>query len=165
MFGSIAMKKYIKIYLKRNVIIALIYATLAFIPLFVVSLLYDYVPEDTIISFSPFLLAVSGVAVTSISIIRFKKIIRKQEKRYGIQFQDTNAEHIEKTLYISRDWLIRAGTFAFYKKHIKSITYALQNGKGGPSYKVTVKTIEDKDYTFFSKNESNIKKIRKWKNA
>jgi predicted ferric reductase len=165
MFGSIAMKKYIKIYLKRNVIIALICATLAFIPLFVVSLLYDYVPEDTIISFSPFLLAVSGVAVTSISIIRFKKIIRKQEKRYGIQFQDTNAEHIEKTLYISRDWLIRAGNFAFYKKHIKSITYTLQNGKGGPSYKVTVKTIENKDYTFFSKIEPSITKITKWKNA
>ena len=159
------MKKYIKVYHKRNAMLALLCATPAFIPLFVVSLLYDYVPEDTLISFSPFVLAAFSVAVASLSAIRFKKLIRRQEQIYGTQFQDTNAEHIEKTLYISRDWLIRAGTFAFYKKHVKSITYILQNGKGGPSYKVTIKTIENKRYTFVSKNLSNIKKIRKWKNA
>ena len=159
------MEQYIKIFNKRNVMLALLCATPAFILLFVVSLLYDYVPEDTMVSFFPFVFAAFSVAVASLSTIRFKKLIKKQEQIYGIQFQDTNAEHIEKTLYISRDWLIRAGTFAFYKKHVKSITYILQNGKGGPLYKVTIKTIENKTYTFWSKNLSNIKKIRKWKNA
>ncbi len=159
------MEKYIIIYLKRNIAFALICATLVFIPLFVVSLLYDYVPEDTIISFSPFILAAFSVAGASLSIIKFKKVIRKQEQLYGIQFQDINAMHIEKTLYVSRDWLIRAGTFAFYKNHIKSITYILQNGKGGPSYKVTIKTTENKNYMFWSKSLSSIKTIRKWKSA
>ena len=159
------MKKYIIIYHKRNIMFALLFATLAFIPMFITSLLYDYVPNDTVLSFFPFVLAAFSVAVASLSIIRFKKVIRKQERLYGIQFQDTNAVHIEKTLYVSEDWLIRAGTFAFYKKHIKSITYVLQTGKGGPSYKVTIKTTENKKYIFWSKNLSSIKKIRKWKNA
>ena len=159
------MKKYINIYHKRNIMFALLGATLAFTPMFIVSLLYDYVPEDTALSFSPFVLAAFGVGAASLSTLRFKKLIRKQEQLYGIQFQDINAEHIEKTLYVSRNWLIRAGTFAFYKKHIKSITYALHNGQGGPSYKVTIKTVENKSYTFWSKNLANIKKIRIWRNA
>ena len=123
------MKKYIKIYHKRNLMLALLCATPTFIILFVVSLLYDYVPQDTMVSFSPFALAAFSVAIASLSTIRFKKLIGKQEQIYGIQFQDTNAEHIEKTLYVSKDWLIRAGAFSFYKKHIKSITYILENGK------------------------------------
>ena len=159
------MEKYIIIYHKRNIMFASLFAMLAFIPMFITSLLYDYEPKDTVVSFFPFVFAAFNVAVASLSIIRFKKVIRKQEQLYGIQFQDINAVHIEKTLYISRDWLIRAGTFAFYKKHIKSITYMLQNGKGGPSYIITIKTTENKKYIFWSKNLSSIKEIRKWKNA
>ena len=159
------MEKYIKIYHKQNAGIALLCATIAFIPLFIASLCYDVVPEDMVVSFVPFVLAAFGVALASLSVIRFRKIIKKQERLYGIQFQDTNAEHIGKTLYISRDWFIRAGTYAFYKKHIKSVTYVLQNGRrGGPAYKATIKTVDGKKYSFWCA-ASDIKKIRKWKNA
>jgi len=68
------MKKYIKIYHKRNVLLALFLATILFLPLFIVSLFYDVVPEDTLISFFPFVLALICVAVASLYTIRFKNI-------------------------------------------------------------------------------------------
>jgi len=41
-------EKYIKIYVKRNIVLALICATLVFIPLFFVSLVYDVLSYDLI---------------------------------------------------------------------------------------------------------------------
>lgn len=55
--------KYVQIYHKRNIQLAIFCATLVFTPLFVVSLFYDVVPEDTLISFFPFLLAIISVGI------------------------------------------------------------------------------------------------------
>ena len=37
---------------------------------------------------------------------QFEKMIAEQESLYNTVFSDTDAEHLETTLYISRDWLI-----------------------------------------------------------
>ncbi len=159
------MKEYIKIYHKRNIKLAFLCAVIVFIPLFVVSLFYDVVPEDTVVSFVPFVLAALSVAVASLYTIRFKKMIKEQEQIYDIQFQDANAEHLETTLYLSDDWLIWAGSCAFYKKHIKSINSVRRYGRVGSSNQVTIKTIGNKKYTIWCLSASNIKKIREWKNT
>ena len=52
--GDVVVEKYIKIYLKRNSILALICAALVFIPLLIVSLVYDVLSYDLIIAFVPF---------------------------------------------------------------------------------------------------------------
>ena len=156
--------KYIKIYHKRNVQLALFCATIAFIPLFVVSLFYDVVPEDTFVSFVPFVLAAVCIAVASLFTIRFRKMIEEQEQLYNIQFEDTDVIHLETTLYLSKDWLIWAGSCAMYKEHIKSISSALRFGSAGSSNEVVITTVDNKQYTIWCLSSSNVKKIRQWKN-
>ena len=159
------MEKYIKIYHKRNTLLALFCASIVFLPLFAVSLFYDVVPEDTLISFVPFILAPLWVAVASLYTIRFKELIAEQEKIYHIQFQDDNVERLETTLYLSDDWLIWAGSCAFYKKHIKSISSVRRLGRAGSSNQVTIKTIDDKKYTVWCLSASNVKKLKEWRNS
>lgn len=157
------MEKYIKIYHKRNVQLALICAIMIFLPLFIVSLFYDIVPEDTLISFIPFILATICVAVASLYTIRFKKMVAEQEQIYHIKFQDDNVEHLETTLYLSDDWLIWAGSCVFYKHHIKSIRSSHRFGRVGSSNQVTIKTNDDKKYTVWCLSTANVKKIKEWR--
>ena len=156
--------KYIHIYTKRNCLLALFCASIAFIPLFIVSLIYDVIPEDTLIAFAPFVFAAICVAIASLSTIRFKKMIKTQEQQYGVQFDDYNVIHLETTLYLSENWLIWAGISSIYKNHIKSIHSKLVHGRSGSSNKVTIKTVENKKYMIWCLSSSNINKIRKWKN-
>ena len=157
------MKKYIEFYHKRNITLALVCATIAFLPLFVVSLFYDVVSEDTVISFIPYVFAALSVVVASLYTIRFKKLIEEQERIYNVQFQDKNAQHLENTLYLSEDWIIWAGSSAFYKKHIKSISSVRRHGKGGSSNQVIIRTVDNKKYTIWCRSTSNVKKIKEWK--
>ncbi|MBO5110760.1 MAG: hypothetical protein J6D21_08585 [Clostridia bacterium] len=156
--------KYIRIYTKRNCLLALFCASIAFIPLFIVSLIYDVIPEDTLIAFAPFVFAAICVAIASLSTIRFKKMIKMQEQQYGVRFDDYNVIHLETTLYLSENWLIWAGISSIYKNHIKSIHSKLVHGRSGSSNKVTIKTVDNKKYIIWCLSSSNINKIRKWKN-
>ena len=157
--------KYIRIYHKRNIQLAFVCATIVFVPLFVVSLFYDVVPEDTLVSFVPYVLAAVCIAVASLFTKRFRKMIHKQEQLYDVQFQDMDVEHLETTLYLSKDWLIEAGSCAMYRAHIKSINSALRHGRVGSSNEVIIKTVDNKKYRIWCLNSSNVKKIRKWKNS
>ena len=96
---------------------------------------------------------------------RFRKMIHKQEQLYDVQFQDMDVEHLETTLYLSKDWLIEAGSCAMYRAHIKSINSALRHGRVGSSNEVIIKTVDNKQYRIWCLNSSNVKKIRKWKNS
>lgn len=155
--------KYVKIYNKRNILLALFCATIAFIPLFAVSLIYDVVEEDIIISFLPFIIAAICVAIASIFNLRFKRMIKTQEQIYNVQFNDTNVINLETTLYLSNEWLIWAGSSAIYKKHIKSIHSTIECGRAGRTNKVTVKTVDNKKYIIWCLRADNVEKIRKWK--
>ncbi len=155
--------KYIKIYHKRNVQLALICATIVFVPLFVVSLFYDVVPEDTLVSFAPYILAAIFVAIASLFTKRFRKMIHEQEQLYSVQFQDTDVVHLETTLYLAKDWLIWAGSCAMYKEHIKAISSALRPGRIGSSNEVVVRTVDNKQYSIWCLSSSNVKRIKKWK--
>ncbi|MBE6530601.1 MAG: hypothetical protein E7679_00720 [Ruminococcaceae bacterium] len=156
--------KYIHIYNRRNCLLAFFCASIGFIPSFIVSLIYDVIPKDTLIAFAPFVIAAICVAIASLYTIRFKKMIKMQEQLYGVQFNDDNVIRLEATLYLSQDWLIRAGISSIYKSHIKSINSKLVHGKGGSSNKVTIKTVDNKKYIIWCLSSSNVNKIRKWKN-
>ncbi len=154
--------KYIRIYHKRNIQLAFVCATIVFVPLFVVSLFYNVVPEDTLVSFVPYILAAACIAVASLFTKRFRKMIHKQEQLYDVQFQDMDVEHLETTLYLSKDWLNWAGSCAIYRKHIKSIKSAHRNGQTGSSNEITIETIDDRQYTIWCLSASNVKIIKKW---
>ena len=157
------MGKYIKIYHKRNVKLALFCAVIVFLPLFIVSLFCDVIPEDTVISFVPFVLASICVVAASLYTIRFKKMIAEQERSHNIQFQDDNVEHLETTLFLSDDWLIWAGSCAFYRQHIKSISSVRRFGRIGSSNQLTIQTNDDKKYTVWCLSASNVKEINEWR--
>ena len=161
----VLIKKYIKIYHKRNVLLALFCASIIFLPLFITSLLYDAVPGDIWIALVPFYLAPICVAVASLYTIRFRKMIAKQEQTYHIQFQDDNVEHLETTLYLSRDWLIWAGSCAFCKKHIQSIHSVRRFGRAGSSNQVTIQTMDNKKYTVWCLSAANVKKLKAWQKS
>lgn len=158
-------KKYIKIYNKRNCLLALLCAGIVFVPLFAVSLFYDAVPTDILISFSPFGVGALCVGLASLCTIRFKKMIRQQERLYNVQFNDDGAVHLENTLYLSGDWLILAGTCAIYKGRIRSVSSKLVVGKGGSSNRITIKTVDHKKYRIWCLSSSNVRKIKKWHTA
>ena len=159
------MDRYVKIYHRRNIMLALICALFVFVPLFAVSLIYDVVPEDILVSFVPFLLAAICIALASLYTIRFRSLIRQQEQLYNIEFHDANAQRLETTLYLSDDWLIWAGVSAFYKMHIKSISAVRRFGRAGSSHEISIQTVDDKKYTIWCLSNSNVNKIKKWKNA
>ena len=160
------MKKYIIYYNKRNIKIAFAFAAVIFILFFVVSLIYDVIENDVLISFLPFVYAAISVAIASLYTIRFKKMIEKQEKLYDVQFQDKDIERLETTLFLSDEWLIWAGSCAFYKKHIKSINSVRRYAQaGGSSNEITVKTVDGKKYTIWCLSSSNVKRIKKWLNT
>lgn len=158
-------EKYIKFYHKRNVQLVFICASIIFLPLFITSLLYDVVPGDIWIALVPFYLAPMCVAVASLYTIRFKKLVATQEQAYHIQFQDHNVEHLETTLYLSDDWLIWAGSCAFYKQHIKAICSVRRFGRAGSSNQVTIQTMDDKKYTVWCLSASNVKKLKEWQKS
>ena len=157
--------KYIRIYNKRNINLAFVCATMVFVPLFIVSLFYDVVQEDIWVSFAPFIMALGCIAIASLFTKRFRKMIYKQEQLYDVQFQDVDVVHLETTLYLSKDWLIWAGSCAIYKEHIKSISSTLRHGRPGSSNEVVIKTVDDRQYRIWCLSSSNIKKIKKWKNS
>ena len=158
-------EKYIKIYHKRNVRLVFICASIIFLPLFITSLLYDVVPGDIWIALVPFYLAPMCVAVASLYTIRFRKMIAKQEQAYHIQFQDHDVVHLETTLYLSDDWLIWAGSCAFYKQHIKAIRSVRRFGRAGSSNQVTIQTMDDKKYTVWCLSAANVKKLKAWQKS
>ncbi len=155
-------EKYIRIYLKRNIALALFCATIAFIPLFVVSLIYDVLSHDLLISFIPFPISFVCVLISILPIIRFRKMIVRQESLYDTAFSDIDANHLETTLYLSKDWLIWAGSCAIYKEHIQSIKHKLESCSAGSSNKVTITTVDNKRYVIWCLSTTNIKKIKTW---
>ena len=155
-------EKYAKIYLKRNIMLALICATIVFIPLLIVSLIYDVLSYDIIVAFTPFPIALVCVLIGFLPIVRFRKMIMQQELLYDTIFSDTDVEHLETTLYLSKNWLIWAGSCAIYKKHIQSIKYKLESGRVGSSNKVTITTTDNKRYIIWCLSTTNIKRIKRW---
>ena len=156
--------KYIKIYNTRNCLLALFCAGFVFIPWFVVSFIYDAMPQDTLFSFVPFLIAALCITIASLYTIRFKKMIQSQEQLYNVKFNDDDVVHLETTLYLSRDWLIWAGSSAIYKRHIKSIYLSPRHGRGSSfSNEVGINTVDGKEYRIWCMNSLNIEKIIAWK--
>lgn len=158
-------EKYIKIYLKRNLVLSLICAKLVFLPLFVVSLIYDILDYDIIVAFVPFPLALLCVVICALPIIRFRKMITRQESLYHTRFSDDGLIHLGTTLYLSKDWLIWAGSCAIHKKHIQSITYKLVTSGVGSSNKITISTLDHKRYVVWSMSTTDIKKIKEWRRS
>ena len=157
--------KYIQIYHKRNVLLALFCSVIVFIPLFVAALLNDAVPHDIWLSLVPFLIAAVYVAAAASTTVRFRRMIEAQEERYGVTFGDHGAIRLEMTLFLSDEWLIRAGVSAIYKDHVQSVKSSLRRGRSGSSNRVVIGTVDGKKYVVWCQSSSGVRKIKAWKNG
>ena len=159
--------KYINQYLKRNTVLISFCTVLIMIPFLICSFIFDAVAYDSILSLVvPLLLGGICFLCSSLYTVRFKRMIAQQERAYGVTFCDADAVHLETMLYLSKDWLILAGSLAFYKMHIKSVEHKRVhvNGRATSSTKVTVTTTDNQEYTIWGLSPSNIKKIKQWVN-
>lgn len=162
--GNIMVGKYIKLFIKRNILTALICSFLVFVPIFIVSLIFDVLSYDLFVAFIPFPIALVYVLISLLPIIRFKKMIIQQEVLYNVEFCDTDSINLETTLFLNKEWLICAGSCAIYKKHIHSVNYKKVTGRVGSSYNVTIHTNDNKHYSVWCLSLSSIKKIKDWIN-
>ena len=162
-------KKCIRKHIKRNICIALICATIAFLPMFIVSLIYDVKKNDTLIAFIPYLFAFAWILISFLPIIRFKRIIARQEEMYTVEFTDDEIVDLYKErLFLTKDWLILPAYFALYKEHIKSIRCKRKRGNNLAvlNYKVTITTADNKRYRFgasYSMYRTVYKRVKEWK--
>lgn len=158
---------YIKIYLKRNAKLIAFMSLPISLLFFVVSILYDAIPNDYIFALMPIIVGLLAFLVTCLFIIRFNNIIKMQEEMFNITFNDKNAKSISKTsiAYLSDDWLIFPGSCAFYREYIKSFSSRKYNSTRGVSgYRLIVNTTDGQEYEFHARGTSDIKKFREWKN-
>ena len=156
--------KYIKVYVKRNILLALFCSILVFIPLFIVSLIYDVLSYDIAVSFVPFAIAIICFLISLIPTIQFRRMIAQQEEVYGVKFSDTGAVHLETTLFLSDNWLIWAGVSALYKGYITDVKSRIMSGSVGSSNRVELITADNKRYVVWCLNGNNLVKIKKWLN-
>ena len=157
---------YIKIYLKRNAKLIAGLTLPISVYFFVMSLMYDAVPNDFVFALIPILIGLFAFLVTCIFVIRFNNMIKMQEEMFNIKFDDSNAKLASKisSTYLSDDWLINAGSCAFYRDYIKSFSSKKYNiTRVGGGYRVIVNTIDGQKYEFHSRAGGDIKKFREWK--
>lgn len=155
-------KHYIQIYLKHHGLLAFLCALITFLPLFIVSLIYDVLSYDIWISFVPFGVALIWVASRAMYTIRFRTMIRQQEDIYGVTFRDDGVRRLAPTLFLAKDWLIRAGNSAFYKAHVQSVKQKVHHDRGGLTYRLTVTTKDSRKYVFWCHHEDSARRIKRW---
>lgn len=165
-------KKYILKYVLRNLIMVGAFALLMFtclelgliiethsISLYNLKLVLIFTLAYSIIAFMFFLFSL-------IYIIRFKKIIKKQEQMYNITFNDQNAVQLSKKNlnYLSDEWYIQAGSLAIYYKYIKSITLKSHHNRNNTTYEIIFKTKDGHKYKVGIEKTTHYNKIRQWYN-
>ena len=156
------MKQYIGIYVRRNLIATLLCAGIAVALMLIVSLINDAVPNDILISLIPVPIALCWFLLSLIPTIGFRRMIKQQEKQYGVCFEDAEVKHLENGLYLSRNWLIVAGRYGLYKKHIRKMKQEFIVEKGGSVYRIRILVAGDRRYSIRCRNEANVKKVRNW---
>ena len=157
--------KYINIYLKRNLIlIALISVPISFL-FFIISLFYDVLDYDVLASFFPIIIGALCFVLSIIYPYRFKRMIKYQEDMYNIEFNDNNAQPLYKNsiIFLSDDWLIISGEYAFYRGYVKSFSQKIYRRRYGNDYKIIVNAVDGRKYKFWATASHDIDKYREWR--
>ena len=107
-----------------------------------------------------------------INISNFKKLIRYQEKKYNITFDDNDFKKIQiniggepkKYLYYNNNWFVISGEIAFYYKEIqKSKRKRINGGRYGHTFLHYITLKNNKVYKFRG-NYKYYPKFKEWLN-
>jgi len=155
--------KYNKIYLKSLFKLILYIMVLPIALLFLIlSFFYDTLPYDFLFVLAPIPLGLLFFIPLALYVFRFNRLIKLQEKKFNIKFNDDGATPVWKNslTFISDGWLIFSGTCAFYRKYVKSFSVKSNHKRG---YRVTINTIDKKKYKVLAMTSDEIKKYREWR--
>ena len=157
--------EYIRMLVKRNFIATIMLVLLLLVFLFTFMVFSeDNSLEDVLVGFQFIIIGAIGFILSILVIIRFNRLIKKQEEMFNVKFDDKGAKRVRTSIvFISDDWLIDAGTGAFYREYIKSFGRKKEtNRRGAGPYKVIVNTIDGKKYYLKTPQTNDIDIYRKW---
>jgi len=133
---------------------------------FVVSLFNDSLSDDLQATLIALGLAVLAFLVSLLPVFRFQNMIKLQERMFNIQFIDEDALPIHRysLVYLTKDWLIVAGRYAFYRNFIRNdrIKIQIQNNSRGNDYFIKIDGVNNQFYRFHADSASSAKKIKAW---
>lgn len=158
------MNKYTGLFLKNRVLITSLSGTFFFLLFFFVLLFHKdavYPPAFAFLVYVPFLI---WYGIDVLLTIRFQKLIRYQEKRLNVVFDDANAVPLfpKSLTYLSNSWLIFSGKEAFHKLYIERISIKTIHTSMGNYYKVSIITLKGNTYTKAVDSYTSAKMIKKW---
>ena len=163
-FDEGKMKKYIKLFLKRRLLIVFISSTVLFILFFFVLSFCKSAVYPPSFALWVYVLAMVWYGFYIILALRFKALIKRQEKQFGIIFNDTNvmALYPKSDTFLSDDWLIFAGKTAFYRQYISFMQVILKQTNMGDDYYLKIQAVDGKIFSIHIDSNSSAQKIKKW---
>lgn len=159
-------KNYIKLYLKKQMILAVL-IPMAMLAAFLLLSLFEPSIRGRVLEVSCVFAGIFSLPVffSLAFILRFRRMINKQERELHVMFQDSNATALvdETLVYLSDNWLICAGTMAFHREYIRNVTWHRElSTRAGRGYRMRIETIDKKYYRLFLQTARSCRKIHGW---
>lgn len=159
-------KTYILLYVKKKLILASLIPVTILIAFSLLSL-FDPSVRGRVwaVSCISAIICLVPVLLGLLCIIRFRRMIQLQESALNVVFQDSNADSFSKDplVYLADDWLICAGSMAFHRDYICSITWEQEfSMRAGSGYHLKIRTMDHKKYRVYLHSVQTCRKIHSW---
>ena len=158
---------YTSLYMKEQAFLVLIITAPISMLFLVVSLFYNVLEHDVLISFVPQLIGIGYLSVAYLRTIHFRSMILCQEKSLRISFGTEDLTPLyPKTLFYSSDsWFIKSGCWAFHKSYLTEIKVRVVDEKTISShYAAEFHTIEGSMITDRHLLSGEVRKLKEWYN-
>ncbi len=158
------MKKYTTVFLKNRLLITSLAGSFFFLLFFFLLLLHKgtvYPPVFAFLAYVPFVI---WFGIDALLTVRFREMIRRQEERLNIGFDDTGSEPLfpGSTTYLSDSWLIFSGKEAFHRLYIVKVSIKTVRTGMGNDYYLKITTLEEKTFAKAIDSCTNAKKVKFW---
>ena len=164
---SKSIKYYSSLYIKNQTVLVSIITIPISMLFFVISLLYNLLEHDVLVSFVPLLIGICYLSVVYIRTFHFRNMILCQEKKLKISFDAKDLIPLyPKTLFYSSDfWFIKSGCWAFHKSYLNKIKVRVEDDKTiNRHYAVEFHTIEGSIITDRHLLSGEVRKLKEWYN-
>lgn len=171
-----AVKRQIKLYVRKGIkhwgiiIICLLFFSIVGYTFVTESLIKGLIVSAILFIVSLIVIIIPFGIAGLINISNFKKLIRYQEKKYNITFDDNDFKKIQiniggepkEYLYYNDNWFVISGEIAFYYKEVKkSKRKRIHSSRNGVSYIHYITLYNNKVYKFGG-NYKYYPKFKEW---
>ena len=94
----------------------------------------------------------------------FLRMIKHQEKLFGVTFCDGNAQTLPmcRTQLLADEWFFHVGVAAFYIDYIQNVTWSDKPGQARGGHILQIETVDGKHYRLFIRTRSGREQVRQW---